>query len=109
MGNANAKELLGQDVRTLKDQTGKNYGQEIYAAGQKPEGEITEVSYLFVKPTDPKPAVQDELRNKGGQRFRLRRGLLQITARGTENFWRGAAPPSRRTRDQLAPSQSQGG
>ncbi len=56
MGNANAKELLGQDVRTLKDPTGKAYGQEIYAAGQKPEGEITEVSYLFVKPTDAKPA-----------------------------------------------------
>jgi signal transduction histidine kinase len=56
MGNANAKDLLGQDVRTLKDPTGKAYGQEIYAAGQKPEGEITEVSYMFVRPTDPKPA-----------------------------------------------------
>jgi signal transduction histidine kinase len=58
MGNANAKELLGQDVRTLKDETGKAYGQEIYAAGQKPEGEITEVSYLFAKPSDLKPAVK---------------------------------------------------
>ncbi len=56
MGNANAKDLLGQDVRTLKDPTGKAFGQEIYVAGQKPEGEITEVSYLFAKPTDPKPA-----------------------------------------------------
>ncbi|MCW2315435.1 hypothetical protein M2322_000969 [Rhodoblastus acidophilus] len=56
MGNANAKELLGQDVRTLKDATGKAFGQEIYAAGRKPEGEITEVSYLFAKPSDPKPA-----------------------------------------------------
>ena len=58
MGNANAKELLGQDVRTLKDATGKTFGQEIYDAGQKPEGEITEVSYLFAKPTDPKPAAK---------------------------------------------------
>lgn len=58
MGNANAKELLGQDVRTLKDPTGKAFGQEIYAAGQKPEGEITEVSYLFAKPTDPKPTAK---------------------------------------------------
>jgi hypothetical protein len=32
--------------------------QEIYAAGQKPEGEITEVSYLFAKPSDLKPAVK---------------------------------------------------
>jgi signal transduction histidine kinase len=55
MGNPNAKELLGTDVRALKDATGKAFGQEIYAAGQKPEGEITEVDYLFVKPTDPKP------------------------------------------------------
>ncbi len=57
-GNPNAKQLLGQDVRTLKDATGKAYGQEIYAAGQKPEGEITEVSYMFAKPDDPKPAAK---------------------------------------------------
>ena len=57
-GNANAKDLLGQDVRTLKDATGKAFGQEIYAAGLKPEGEITEVSYLFAKPNDPKPAAK---------------------------------------------------
>src|SRR5664279_836519 len=31
MGNANAKELLGQDIRTLKDATGRAYGQELYA------------------------------------------------------------------------------
>ncbi|MBB4197589.1 hypothetical protein CCR94_13345 [Rhodoblastus sphagnicola] len=58
MGNTNAKDLLGQDVRTLKDETGKAYGQEIYAAGRRPEGEITEVSYLFGRPTDPKPAAK---------------------------------------------------
>jgi len=58
MGNANAKNLLGQDVRTLKDEAGKAYGQEIYAAGQKREGEITEVDYLFAKPKDPKPALK---------------------------------------------------
>jgi signal transduction histidine kinase len=54
-GNPNAKELLGQDIRTLKDATGKPFGQELYDAGQKPEGQITEVEYLFPKPTDPKP------------------------------------------------------
>jgi signal transduction histidine kinase len=58
MGNANAKDLLGQDVRTLKDETGKAYGQDIFAAAQKPEGEITEISYLFGKPKDPKPAAK---------------------------------------------------
>jgi hypothetical protein len=55
-GNPNAKDLLGQDVRTLKDPRGKAFGQEIFAAGQKPDGEITEVSYEFIKPTDGKEA-----------------------------------------------------
>src|SRR5579864_7873169 len=40
-GNPNRKELLGQDERTLRDSTGKNFGAEIYAASQKPEGQIT--------------------------------------------------------------------
>jgi hypothetical protein len=55
MGNVNAKDLLGTDIRALKDSTGKAFGQEIFDAGQKAEGEITEVSYLFGKPSDPKP------------------------------------------------------
>ena len=55
-GNPNKKDQLGQDQRTLKDSTGKNFGAELYAAGQKPEGQITEVSYMFPKPgADPKP------------------------------------------------------
>ena len=39
LGNPNAKKLLGTDVRNLKDSNGKAYGQEIFAAGQKPEGQ----------------------------------------------------------------------
>jgi Single Cache domain 2 len=55
-GNPNRKEMLGQDERTLKDSTGKNFGAELYAASQKPEGQITEVSYVFPKPgADLKP------------------------------------------------------
>jgi hypothetical protein len=55
-GNPNKSDLLGQDQRTLKDSTGKNFGAEIYAAGQKPEDQITEVTYMFPKPgADPKP------------------------------------------------------
>ena len=34
----------GTNVKTLKDANGNAYGEAIYAAGQKPEGEITEVS-----------------------------------------------------------------
>jgi hypothetical protein len=47
----------GTDLRTLKDLTGKAYGLEAYAAGQKPEGQITEVSYMFPKPGTTAPAV----------------------------------------------------
>ena len=41
----------GTDVRTLKDASGNAYGLAIYAAAQKPEGQITELqSYMFPKP-----------------------------------------------------------
>jgi Single Cache domain 2 len=54
--NPNAKPLFGGDVRSLKDVTGKEFGKEQYAAAQRPEGQITEVSYMFAKPgSDPKP------------------------------------------------------
>src|ERR1700732_4896637 len=50
IGNPNAKQLIGTDARILKDATGKAYGLDLYAAMQKPEGQITEVSYMFVRP-----------------------------------------------------------
>jgi hypothetical protein len=33
------------------------FGQELYVAAQKPEGQITEVSYMFPKPGTTAPAV----------------------------------------------------
>ena len=57
LGNNNAKQLLGVDTRTLKDATGKAFGEELYAAYQKPEGEITEVSYMFPRPGADKTPV----------------------------------------------------
>jgi hypothetical protein len=39
----------GDDIRTTKDAVGKASGLEIYAAGQKPEGQITEVTYTLAK------------------------------------------------------------
>jgi hypothetical protein len=45
-GNPDSKGLLGQDVRTAKDADGKAYGQQCYAAAEKPEGQLTAVSYL---------------------------------------------------------------
>ena len=56
VANSNTKQLLGQDIRTLKDPTGKAFGEEEYKAAQKPEGQLTEVSYMFPRPgADPKP------------------------------------------------------
>ena len=46
----------GTDVRTLKDSTGNAYGIALYAAGQKPEGQITELKdYMFPKPGTTAP------------------------------------------------------
>jgi len=60
VGNPNASQylggsvalnpILGEDGKTLRDAEGKKYGLEMYTAAQKPEGEITEVSYLFPRP-----------------------------------------------------------
>jgi hypothetical protein len=60
IGNPNAKQLLGTDTRPLKDSTGKAFGQEVYTAGQKPEGEITEViGYLFPSPSWQTPILKN--------------------------------------------------
>jgi hypothetical protein len=57
LGNPNAKQLIGVDTRTLKDVNGKAFGQELYDAYQKPEGQITEVTYMFVRPGPDKTPV----------------------------------------------------
>jgi hypothetical protein len=56
IGNPNLKQALGVDVRTAQNSTGRAFGAEIYTAIQKPEGQITEVSYM-----GPKPGVDDTL------------------------------------------------
>jgi signal transduction histidine kinase len=62
VANPNPAATIGTDVRTIKDSTGKPFGEEIYTAAQKPEGQITEVSYMFPKPgADPKPVPKVSL------------------------------------------------
>jgi hypothetical protein len=56
IGNPNLKQALGMDVRAGQNSTGKRFGAEIYAAIQKPEGQISEVSYV-----SPTPDVDDKL------------------------------------------------
>jgi hypothetical protein len=58
LANQNAKQLIGTDQRALKDSTGKAYGEELYAAAQKPEGQFTEVTYLFPRPGADKTPVK---------------------------------------------------
>jgi secreted PhoX family phosphatase len=66
-GNPNAKQQLGQDQRTLKDSSGKAFGLELFAAGNKPEGQITKVSYLFARPgSDTKPVPKESLVTRVG-------------------------------------------
>ena len=55
-GNPNLKEALGTDIRAAQNSTGNAFGAEVYAAIQKPEGQITEVSYEA-----PKPGAADSL------------------------------------------------
>jgi signal transduction histidine kinase len=60
-----AKKAIGQDIRTLKDATGKMYGPDLYAAAK--EGQITEVSYMFPKPgADSTPVAKVSFVTKVG-------------------------------------------
>jgi hypothetical protein len=66
-GNPNAKQQLGQDQRTLTDSTGKNFGTELFAASKKPAGQITKVSYMFVRPgPDTTPVPKESFVTKVG-------------------------------------------
>ena len=78
IGNPNAKQLLGADARTLKDATGKPFGEELYAAYQNRNGEITEVNYMFPRPgADKTPVPKVSLVTRVGD-IGLRRRVLQV-------------------------------
>ena len=59
IGNPNLREALGMDMRAGQNSTGEGFGAEMYAAIQKPEGQITEVSYMA-----PKPSAADTIAAK---------------------------------------------
>jgi hypothetical protein len=56
IGNPNLKQALGMDVRAGQNSTGTAFGEEVYAAMQKPEGQISEVNYVA-----PTPGADDTL------------------------------------------------
>ena len=60
-GNPKLTEALGTDMRAAQNSTGEPFGAEMYAAIQKPEGQITEVSYMM-----PKPGADDRALAKVG-------------------------------------------
>src|SRR5207302_10363896 len=63
----NAKQFLRTDIRALKDSTGKVYGPELYTAAQKPEGQISGVSYRFRSPgADKSPCPEGSVGPKAG-------------------------------------------
>jgi len=48
--------LLGKDVRSLKDKTGKAFGEENFKAAVV--GKVTEVSYMFPRPGETEPTAK---------------------------------------------------
>ena len=63
--NPAARKTIGVDVRTLKDATGKVFGQDLYDAAK--EGQIVEVSYMFPKPgADMTPVAKISLVTRVG-------------------------------------------
>lgn len=54
---ATTQTFLGKDIRSLKDPTGKAFGEEDFKAAI--DGKVTEVRYMFPRPgeTEPMPKV----------------------------------------------------
>jgi signal transduction histidine kinase len=50
--NAHPK-LIGTDIRTIKDKTGKPFGQEMFDSAS--EGKVSEVSYMWPRPDGTEP------------------------------------------------------
>jgi hypothetical protein len=57
LGNPNvSKQLLGTDIRALKDATGKVYGPDLFAGAQKDA--MSQVEYMFPRPGADQTPVQ---------------------------------------------------
>lgn len=54
----------GTDIRTLKDKTGKAFGQEMF--DNVKEGAIGEVSYMFPRPGGPDPVAKVSFITRAG-------------------------------------------
>ncbi len=67
VASPNSKQVMGTDVRAIKDPTGKVIGTELYDAAQKPDGQITEVSYMWPRTgSDKTPVAKVSFVTKAG-------------------------------------------
>jgi signal transduction histidine kinase len=51
--NAGPPNLIGTDIRTLKDKSGYAFGEHL--SSDSIEGQITQVSYMFARPSSTEP------------------------------------------------------
>ena len=56
--------LMGTDVRTLKEKSGKPFGEEIFSSAS--EGKISTVAYMFPKPGTTEPVAKESYVTKVG-------------------------------------------
>src|SRR6516165_9572634 len=49
VASPNSKQVLGADVRTIKDPTGKVFGPELYAGGKKGKGKLSDFNNRWQK------------------------------------------------------------
>ena len=49
--------LVGTDVRGLKDNTGKAFGEEMFSSAQ--EGAVSEIEYMFPRPGETEPVAKE--------------------------------------------------
>jgi signal transduction histidine kinase len=56
--------VMGKDVRTIKDPTGKTFGEDLFKGAQ--EGKVTEVAYMFPRPGQTEPSAKISFVTKVG-------------------------------------------
>ena len=61
---AGPQSVRGKDVRTLKDPTGKSFGEDIYKAAQ--DEKFNEVPYMFPRPGETTPVAKVSFVTKVG-------------------------------------------
>ena len=59
--------VMGKDVRTIKDPTGKVFGEDLYKAAV--DGKVTEVAYMFPRPGQTEPSAKISFVTKVGDQM----------------------------------------